>query len=451
MLAIYRNSNGEILRTGGRIIRSMEGLYTTWEIDELIAQGWIPVATGAELNALRTTTSQTMGAGTIWQGTYTTGADKQDVQVDNIDLTAFENFSQITSFVGKYDGNELLIKNFTQNVTLSGHRGGLFDQADGDADKVVTIVNVRLSGNVSTTQNICGGLMGSMLNADSLIDNCIFTGTVTGAARAGGLLGQNGGTTTNGGTVSNSQANGTVSGSLSVGGLIGAHQLNAKCINSNANVNVSATSTGSGGLIGTANNSSLTENCFALGDITTSGQRSGGLIGEMLTGALCKKSYATGNVSTSSTSALEAYAAGLIGVLINAGTKAEDSYATGNVEATSTGGRISGCLNLGGGTNATNCYSTGKVIGSTTSKGGFSALGSGSTINCYWDKDSSEITTSVSGQGRTTLQMKQGTADSFILPGGGVDGDSLAANAMYTGWSNDVWEFTPDNEYPKLK
>ena len=48
------------------------GLYTSEQIDTLVfVDGYIPVASASEFDAIRTGASETMGAGTCWEGSYT--------------------------------------------------------------------------------------------------------------------------------------------------------------------------------------------------------------------------------------------------------------------------------------------------------------------------------------------------------------------------------------------
>jgi hypothetical protein len=96
------------------------GLYTAEEIDDLVnIDGYIPVASATEFDTIRTTGSNTMGAGTCWAGTYTTGVTQKYVQVTPIDFTAFGTWTtQIAAFEGIYDGNELVLDNITATNAL---------------------------------------------------------------------------------------------------------------------------------------------------------------------------------------------------------------------------------------------------------------------------------------------------------------------------------------------
>jgi hypothetical protein len=47
--------------------------------------------------------------------------------------------------------------------------------------------------------------------------------------------------------------------------------------------------------------------------------------------------------------------------------------------------------------------------------------------------------------------MKYGTASSFINPDGSTDATEDPANAMYTSWDTDIWDFLTTADYPVLK
>jgi hypothetical protein len=75
------------------------GLYTKEEIDDLVDnQGYIPVASAAEFDLIDSGSSETMGAGSCWEGTYTTGLNEKYLFVNNIDFTSVpSNYSKKTS------------------------------------------------------------------------------------------------------------------------------------------------------------------------------------------------------------------------------------------------------------------------------------------------------------------------------------------------------------------
>jgi len=121
---------------------------------------------------------------------------------------------------------------------------------------------------------------------------------------------------------------------------------------------------------------------------------------------------------------------GLIGY--NWGGSVSNSYAMGSVSGSGNPGRIGGLIgNLGGGT-VTNTYSTCSVGGIGYNKGGLIGSGSGTITNSYWDIETSGMTSSAGGEGKTTAEMKQ--AITFV------------------GWDfTNVWGIMEDCSYPWLK
>ena len=531
--------NTKLLSISGKLLRLFAtGLYTFEEVNTMIlTQNYIPVATAAELDALRTTTSQTMGAGSPWEGTYTTGLDKKYVQVENLDLSAYqsgEGWNPISAFVGTYDGNELVISELLINTTAASTGVGLFGSSTSAVNK--TLKNIRLGGNITAINALSTGLLAGVLaDGVSSVVNCHAIGNVTGGNRTGGLIGQSGGGGIIGTEITNSEFSGTVTGLASVGGLLGTAYnattiSNIYCnatVNGNndtggivGNIRVSCqlsdsvftglevngnryvggaigriessgsniTNTNSttnisgvgdiGGFVGYTLGVNTFDNCHYSGDITNTSTYTGGFVGFITAGGIIRNSTASGsatsssievggfggrvqsngtliekcsssvNVSSSSTSSTVS-CAGFVGVLVTGNATIKNSFATGSATLTSTGSRVAGFAGSTGINIIENCYSIGAVSGNVP--GGFLAFNQGTVTNCYYDSQTSGMSDTGKGNPRTTAQMKEGTADSFILPAGGIDGDNLAANAIYTAWSNDIWEFTPDNEYPTLK
>ena len=459
-LTILRNSSLQILRASTRILRSNEGLYTTWEIDEMLANGYIPVASGAELDALRTTTSQTMGAGTQWAGTYTTGLDKKYVQVRNIDLSAFANWIGIgrssagLRFGGIYDGNLLKITNFySSNQSTSNDRAALFSSLGEGTENILRntlIIDGEINVSVNNTNNLYQGFICS-INAGGLIENCYSSGTITASNAAnnhysGGICGYNG----NSGEINNCRSIVTINGQKALGGIVGLNEGLAIVKHCTSICTVSGV-VDLGGIVG--RNRSVVEYCSAIVDITSSGgastasgnavtARNGGVVGHNDTGTI-RFCFSSGSLLSTGIGNAGRETGGICGE--NNGT-VQNSYSGCNVNGTSySGGGIG--WNFG---TTTNCYSIGSVTGSS-SLGGFAGANNGTITNCYYDSQTSGRSDTGRGNPRTTLQMKAGTASSFINPDGTIDETESAANAMYTSWDNDIWDFLTTNDYPELK
>ncbi len=229
------------------------GIYMESEIDTMILDGYIPIASKYELDQLRNATEQTFSVGTPFEGAYTSGLDKKYVQVKDIKFedSDFEDGGDFyndgsgwlpigdgqNGYANIYDGSGLLIKNLRINRENSGYIG-LFGYIAGATINHLGIISGSISG-----QGVVGGLVGYSLN--SQIEKCFYTGVVSGSSETGGLVGsQNNsdivdcysiadvigiwedigglvGIQTGGSTVMRCYAVGNVIGSTNVGGLVG--------------------------------------------------------------------------------------------------------------------------------------------------------------------------------------------------------------------------------------
>jgi hypothetical protein len=183
-----------------------------------------------------------------------------------------------------------------------------------------------------------------------------------------------------------------------------------------------------GCLVGYSSGSTIS-NCYSTGSV--SGNSSVGCLAGYNSGGTISNCYSTGSVSGTSNSY---YIGGLVGR--NQGT-VSTCYATGSVAGGaemgglvgSNGGNITNCYSasavsgsqyLGGlvGINystISNCYSTGAVSGSYDLGGLVGSQSGASTVNSFWNTQTSGQTTSAGGTGKTTAQMK--TLSTFTSAG----------------------------------
>jgi hypothetical protein len=273
----------------------------------------------------------------------------------------------------------------------------------------IGLVNANVQG-----LNYVGILAGynNIGNNVGTISACHITGTASGIFYVGGLVGHNSGTISSCYTATN------VSGSSYVGGFVGQNYINI--ISCYAMGSVTATGTNIGGLVG-HNYYGVITSCVAAGDVIGGGSV-GGLAGQNYGRILFCNAIAT--VSGSSV------AGGLVGE--NRGT-IDSSYATGSVNSQETvcGGLVGN--NYQG--KVIRSYSTGKPTG-TLNVGGFCGAvdtgGNYEDTGNYWDMDTSEITTSVMGTGKTTTEMK--------------------TLATFAGWDfGDTWAICEGTNYPRLQ
>jgi len=179
---------------------------------------------------------------------------------------------------------------------------------------------------------------------------------------------------------------GTVSGGQFVGGLLG-NNYYGTITNCYATANVSGTSNYVGGLLG--RNSGIITNCYSTGSVSGDWYV-GGLVGDSWHGEI-SACYSRANVAG------RGYVGGLVG----------DNYAM-----------------------IYNCYSIGSVLG-TADVGGLVGYGHGQVMACFWDTETSGLSTSVGGTGKTTAEMWIATT--------------------FTGWGcNAVWTIDEGKDYPRL-
>lgn len=387
---------------------SILGVYTISELDTMIfSDGYIPIASGAELNNIRTSATYNMGVGTRWEDSYdvaiNTSGKNKFVMVSPISLAAYQigagwaPIPQITNAAFVFDGNELNISDMLITSQSDGSNIGLFSLI-----YPATLKNIRLTGEINTGTYVVdnvGGLLGRQNSGT--IDNCQANVTITGnySTKVGGLIGF-----ISGGTITNTSTSGSIFGGKYVGGLVGDQSGGyIQYCNSSANVDSSNIEIYGeiGGLIGGYRNTARVEESYALGNVgsSTSGNSKGGLIGSMI-GAISykvKNCYSKGSV----------IGAGYIGGLV------------GNV-----------FYDLG----IENCYSVGSVTGTDANVGGLlGRLGYATVTNSYWDTQTSGQATSAGGTGKTTTEMKEG-----------------AIGTDFVDWYTDIWTAVNNENYPQL-
>lgn len=449
----YANNNGKVYYEHGKSIGSTEPGekepgYSDEEIQDLIKEGVIPVATADELNNVRNATIETYGEGTKWEGLYEGGLDKQYIQVADIDLSEYseEGWTPIgtlpasATFTGIYDGGNYVITGLEVKGEDRSHQG-LFGRTDGATIYNVGLEDIRVTGSTQV-----GGLVGEAWN--SIIENSYVTGSVTGSVdRVGGLVGY-----ARSSTIDNSYATGSVDGSGNVGGLVGMANNGTTIKNSYSAGSVKGGNR-AGGLVGEAG-SGVISNSYATGEVT-GGNRVGGFVG-LADSSTISNSHATGSVEGTS------YVGGFVGQA-QSSTTISNSYSTGSVDGS--GNQVGGLVGRASSSTISNSYTTGSVDGSRNQVGGFVGQAQSSTIensyatglvkgsigsievgglvgfanwdttisNSYWDTETTGQSTSSKGTRRTTEEMQQ--------------------QATYpSSWDFvNVWKIDEGNDYPKLR
>ena len=210
---------------------------------------------------------------------------KTDINITldtNIDLTGKDwtpiGTSFRNSYTGTFDGGGHTIKGLT--VTTNDQFVGLF----GSLGKAGTVKNVVMEG-VQITNNHGSGYVGGVVgNSDGTIENCSVSGSVSGTAYVGGVVGAQ-----IGGSITGCSSSATVKGTVDVGGVAGQTNSSATLTACYATGNVTieinpAKNIAGGSLVGMNAGSSLLA-CYATGNVTSTGSSTGNVyIGGFLGG-----------------------------------------------------------------------------------------------------------------------------------------------------------------------
>lgn len=224
-------------------------------IDKLIdEEGYVPIASSAELDNIRNNQMQTFGEKTKWEGEYVSGLDGKYIQVSDIDLSENNNFEPIgrkdSTFRGIFDGGGHSIENITIDRPKENFIG-LFGRADEAVFKNIGIKNASIKGNGAV-----GSLVGKQYQTEVL--NTYATGDVTALNKdVGGLVGRQ-----NESMVVNSYSIGNVEGAGVVGGLIGFQRNDSRVSDSYAIGKVTGDERVIGGLVGLQADSLVTSSYY---------------------------------------------------------------------------------------------------------------------------------------------------------------------------------------------
>ncbi|OQB51213.1 MAG: Endo-1,4-beta-xylanase A precursor [Firmicutes bacterium ADurb.Bin146] len=351
--------------------------------------GWLPIGTSVNkftgifdgnnktinnLKIQRTTLSSTPNFLGLFAYTDTTSVLK-DMTLSGVNINGW---NYIGSVAGENNG---YILNVNASIDFKGDEGlgGIAGNNKG------TIENSHVTGLINDNfAYYVGGLAGYN---NGTIKNSYFIGTITADEYIGGLVGKNIG------AIYDSYAEITINGGWRTAGLIG---LNVGLVkNSYSKGSIISWGDFVGGLVGVNSNQidSCYSTCSVQADYTV-----GGLVG-FNTGSI-KLSYAIGNVTGDGT------VGGLVGEHDSSVSAIlENCYSRGNV----TSGSGAGGLTAINENNIQNCYSTGTVtkIGSYGGLiGDDGSSDEGVATFSYWDTQTSGISASYGGEGKTTVLMK---------------------------------------------
>ncbi len=267
-----------------------------------------------------------------------------------------------------------------------------------------TVAGSRSDTQINGEGNYIGGLIGynepleywKGLNKVRTVKRCTSSGSVTGVERVGGLIGWNFG------LVDWCNSDCEVGGTTSVGGLIGENSY-GKVGFSFFKGDVEGTGNFVGGIVGRNNNARVT-NSYSTGGVQGKNYV-GGLIGTNSEGDI-ELSTAHGLVD-----GLD-FIGGLVGG--NSYGDINNSYSTGHVTGHS---GVGGLIGSDSRSRIKFCYSSGKVEGAEKVGG---LIGScyhedHDVTGCFYDIDTSGQSTSIGGEGKTTVQMKE--VVTYKIPG----------------------------------
>ena len=237
------------------------------------------------------------------------------------------------------------------------------------------------------------GLFGAVEGGGVIQDISVVNLSVIGDYHVGGLVGKNDG------TVINSYSSGNITGRSRVGGLSGG---NTGTVSNSYSTCTVAGEWGVGGLVG--DSEAVVSDSYSTGSVTGK-EGVGGLLGGNEFDSTVSNCYSIGNVSG------DEYVGGLVGG--NSGS-VNNSYSSGNVI---------GDVNVGG------------LLGENKFDGTVS--------NCFWDIQTSGLTTSAGGTGKTTAEMK----DIATFSGTGWDICAVPSGATSPAY---VWNIVDHETCPFL-
>ncbi len=350
-----------------------------------------------------------------------------DIDLSGVDFNPIGYWQQgvdadSRAFTGVFDGNAKSIVNLTCISPWGYESAGLFQYV---CETRAEIKNLTLV-NPTVNWNFAGPLAGC-LEGGSVRGCTVIGGFVTGS-NVGGLIGF-----VEDGLVENCTViAGSVNGGIYVGGMVG--QVRSGVVrgcNSSAAVNGKGYL---GSLVGLCRDDTLITNCGATGAVNGTGNYVGGLVGNCEegsgSGCVIAGSFASGDVSGYSS------IGGLVGSLSYSWIVC--SYATGHVSGVGNVGGLVGGLFA---PRIIDSYAAGQVKGTGNNVGGFSGDDWPPAYDCFWDTETSGMSTSGLGRGLSTLQMHD--PNTFISAGWDFVGES--ANGP-----SDIWIMPEGGGYPIL-
>ncbi len=389
------------------------------------------------------------------------------------DLTlqgSVEGYRYVGGVVGKLYGSiDNVVNKSSVSVPNSTYAGGIAAYAYEGA----AITNSRNEGTVSTKGGYNAGIVAKM-DAGTVVDNCVNTGSLTTLDNKSGNIG--GITATSSGTVKNSSNTAAITGTSALSGVVANASkgyLIENCFNT---ANITGTSSGIGGVLGKGGSSStgVIKDCYNEGNIQGSGD-TGGLVGSLDSGATVENCYNKGDVTTTKSSntggvfgivegdddyptvirnvhnsglvsGVNNCVGGIAGVLYDEYVTIEDSYNLGDISAFKEEGLGVGGISGDLSGTAVRCWNAGNIKTSFHGAGGIGGYAAGTAESCFnlgnitSTNNTSEygVAGGVWGYGRSKMRncYNMGTITAPIRIGGiigGVFTEAVIANCYNAG------------------
>lgn len=251
-----------------------------------------------------------------------------------------------------------------------------------------TVKDCTNSATIQNTGNYATGGIVGWNYAESVVNNCMNSGKVTGKKYTAGIVGTN----EKESIIEKSYNKGSIESindttDISYVGGIAGYTLKESYINQSHNSGKITGNGGLGGICGAAltvnsQKTATIENCYNEGEIIGIGEvRIGGICGTANENAIIRQCYNTGKVTGSSS------IGGIVGHLgYTTIGNIEDCYNKG--EVTATANYLGGIVGLSYYGNIKNSYNSGSIIGTTNYQGGVTSYNSSEhtceTSNCYY-------------------------------------------------------------------
>lgn len=355
---------------------------------------------------------------------HLTSSYKLSENVDCSSVLAFEPFAEqpTSMYSGNFDGNNFEIKNLT--IKQDAKSASLFGVIDGKVSNL-RLENVKIYG-----YNVSGPLATSTTE-NAVVDNVTVSGEVKSSGYHAGMIASNSGVIKNSHAYLNIESAGYIGGIAAVnngivtdsfsnsttnqlgtssqrnGGLVGYNSSAGTILNSYSRSIVKGVGLETGGLVGI--NYGIIKSSYSNSNITVSGSYAGGFSGSNV--GLIESSYAKGSITntgttskcTSGFTADNLSSTTLTGVIRNS-----FSHTTVNSSGDRVGSFV-GCLEKSGADPViVNSYAKGKVTAIGTTKGGligYRKISTGVVTNSFWDKNTTGMSTSPLGTGKTTAEL----------------------------------------------